>query len=165
MKKIVALFSLIVSSISCQAQTEFKDESLTATFFTSENTKIDFKSILEKHKGKVIFIDIWASWCSDCLKAQPEVENLYQGYSEKVDFITLSCDKTYESWKKGIEKFDVKGEHYLIPDGMKGIFGKSIKLDWIPRYMIIDKVGKIAVFKAIEPTDAQIKETINKLIN
>ena len=48
MKKIIALFSLIVSSISCQAQTEFKEESLTATFFTSENTKIDFKSIFAK---------------------------------------------------------------------------------------------------------------------
>ena len=59
MKKIVALLGLFVSSISCQAQTEFKEESLTATFFTSENTKIDFKSILEQHKGKVIFIDIW----------------------------------------------------------------------------------------------------------
>ena len=99
------------------------------------------------------------------MKAQPELENLFQGYNENVDFITLSCDKSYESWKKGIEKFEVKGEHYLIPDGMKGIFGKSIKLDWIPRYMIVDKEGKIAVFKAIEPTDAQIKETINKLIN
>jgi hypothetical protein len=45
---------------------------------------------------------------------------------------------------------------------MKGKFGKSIKLDWIPRYMIIDKNGKIALYKATESTDPKIEETLNK---
>ena len=51
-------------------------------------------------------------------------------------YLFISMDKNYESWKKGIEKYEFKGEHYLTHDGMKGVFGKSINLDWIPRYMI-----------------------------
>ncbi len=43
---------------------------------------------------------------------------------------------------------------------MKGTFGKSINLDWIPRYIIVDKTGKIALYKAIE-TD---KEKVNILL-
>jgi hypothetical protein len=46
---------------------------------------------------------------------------------------------------------------------MKGVFGKSIKLNWIPRYMVVDKAGKIALFKAIEADDEKIAETLNKL--
>ena len=45
---------------------------------------------------------------------------------------------------------------------MKGEFGKSIKLDWIPRFIVVDKNGKIALFRAIEKDFDLIKETIEK---
>jgi len=72
-------------------------------------------------------------------------------------------DKNYEDWIKGIEKYDVQGEHYLTSDGMKGVFGKSIDLDWIPRYMVVDKNGKIALYRAIEADDKKIEETLESL--
>lgn len=163
MKKIVAVFALIASLWSCQAQeTEFSKKSLESKFKDLENKEVNFQQILEKHKGKTIFIEVWASWCSDCIKAMPTVKELYDVYGSDIVFVNLSCDKTYESWLAGIEKHQVKGEHYLVPDGMKGKFGKSIGLDWIPRYMIVDKTGKIALYKAIEPTDSRIEEIINK---
>ena len=64
---------------------------------------------------------------------------------------------------KGIEKYNVKGEHYMVNDGMKGVFGKSIALDWIPRYMIVDKTGKIVLFKVIEADDTKIEITLEQL--
>jgi hypothetical protein len=48
---------------------------------------------------------------------------------------------------------------------MKGVFGQSIDLDWIPRYMVIDQTGKIALYKAIEADDAKIAAVIKKLQN
>lgn len=65
--------------------------------------------------------------------------------------------------RKVSKKYDVQGEHYLTSDGMKGVFGKSINLDWIPRYMIVDKTGKIALFKVIEADDPKLLETLEKL--
>lgn len=163
MKKIIAAFALIISLGSCQAQeTEFSKKSLEAKFKDLENKEVNFQQILDKYKGKTIFIEVWASWCPDCIKAMPTVKELHEVYGTDVVFVNLSCDKTYESWLAGIEKHRVKGEHYLVPDGMKGKFGKSINLDWIPRYMIVDKTGKIALYKAIEPTDTRIEEIINK---
>jgi hypothetical protein len=45
---------------------------------------------------------------------------------------------------------------------MKGAFGKSIALDWIPRYMVVNKEGKLVLFKAIETTDERIIEVLNQ---
>ncbi|MFY8096206.1 MAG: TlpA family protein disulfide reductase [Flavobacterium sp.] len=163
MRKIIAAFALLVSFWSCQAQeTEFSKKTLETKFKDKDNKEIKFSQILDKYKGKTIFIEVWASWCPDCIKGMPFVKELHEVYGSDVIFLNLSCDKTYESWLSGIEKHQVKGEHYLIPDGMKGKFGKSIKLDWIPRYMIIDKNGKIALYKATESTDPKIEETLNK---
>lgn len=46
---------------------------------------------------------------------------------------------------------------------MKGKFGKAIDLDWIPRYIVIDKKGKIAIYRAIETDFDKINATLKKL--
>jgi hypothetical protein len=79
-------------------------------------------------------------------------------------YLFLSYDKTDESWKAGIEKNKVKGENYHIGNNMKkGAFAEGIKLDWIPRYMVVDKSGKIALFKAIEADDEKLITTLKNL--
>ncbi len=142
-------------------QTEFSKESLETKLTTIDNTEISFEEILKQNDGKAIVIDVWASWCSDCIKSMPEVKELKSKYPEVV-FVNLSCDKTYDAWRNGIEKYEVTGENYLIKDGMKGAFGQSIKLDWIPRFIVVDKDGKIALFRAIEKDFDKIRETLEK---
>ena len=66
-------------------------------------------------------------------------------------------------WKVGIEKHELKGDHYWATDGMKGEFGKSIDLDWIPRYIILDKKNKIIIYRAIETDFDKINEQLKKL--
>ncbi|KIX22911.1 alkyl hydroperoxide reductase [Flavobacterium sp. 316] len=164
MKKIITLLAFTFSILSCTnaQQTEFKKEALENVMTTTDNTSITFQDILNKYKGKTIVIDVWASWCSDCIKGMPKVKTLQEQYPD-VTYLFISMDKNYDAWIKGITKYDVKGEHYLTSDGMKGVFGKSINLDWIPRYMVVDKEGKIALFKVIEADDNKLIETLNKL--
>lgn len=165
MKNIVAMALMLFLSIACtNAQTpkEFAKESLDYKMVSPEGQEITFKDVLKKYKGKTIVIDVWASWCPDCIKGMPKVVNLQQQFTDVV-YLFISADKTPEAWKKGIEKYNVNGEHYLLTDGMKGAFGKSIKLDWIPRYMVVDKKGKIALFKAIEADDENLITTLKTL--
>ncbi len=159
MKKIIATLALGLGLTSCQAQTEFSKESLTAKLINIENQGISFEEILKQNQGKTVVIEVWASWCSDCIKSMPQVKDLKEKYKE-VAFINLSCDKTFDAWKSGIEKHEVSGENFLIPDGMKGEFGTSIKLDWIPRFIVINKDGKIVLFRAIEKDFDKIMESI-----
>lgn len=164
MKKIISLLSIALFTLSCSQaqQTEFKQEALESVMVNSNNESIAFKDILKKYQGKTIVIDVWASWCSDCIKGMPKVKELQTKFPDAT-YLFISMDKSYDAWIDGIEKYDVNGEHYLTPDGMKGVFGKAVNLSWIPRYMVVDKNGKIALFNSIEADDVKITETLNSL--
>lgn len=163
MKKIISLFSLFALFSCTQSSPEkFAKEALEETLITVNNEKISFKNVLNTYKGKTVVIDVWASWCPDCIKGMPKVKELQKNYPDVV-FLFISLDKTQEAWKKGIEKYNIQGEHYFISGGMKGTFGKAIQLDWIPRYLILDKEGKIALYKAIKADDKKITTILNQL--
>ena len=163
-KKIFVLATMLISTLGCaqKEETTFKKEGLENVMVTTENQPITFAEILKKYEGKTIVIDVWAPWCSNCTKGMPKVKALQEKYPDAT-YLFISMDKTYEAWLKGIAKYDVKGEHYLTSDGMKGVFGKSISLDWIPRYMIVDKTGKIALYKVIEADDEKLIKTLESL--
>lgn len=163
MKKLIILSLLFAMSTSCHSQeTTFPRESLKKPLIKPDNTNTYFAEVLGKHAGKTTVIEVWASWCSDCVKAMPKVKELQAAHPE-VDYVFISMDKDYEKWLAGIEKHELKGDHYWATDGMKGQFGKSISLDWIPRYIVIDKTGKIIIYRAIETDFDKIDEALNKL--
>ncbi len=155
-----------MTSISCgnAQKKEFSKDALKSKLTDTESKEITFKEILKKHKGKTIVIEFWASWCSDCVKAMPKVKEM-QANNPNVVYIFISLDKTFDKWKAGIEKHELAGEHYWVNDekGMKGAFGKSVDLDWIPRYMIINKKGQIELYRAIETDFEKINATLKTL--
>jgi thiol-disulfide isomerase/thioredoxin len=162
MKKILALLVAIVSFSCSNAQkTAFSKEALSEKLVALDGSEIAFQSILEKYKGKTIVLECWASWCGDCVKAMPKIKEL-QANNPDVVYVFLSCDKTSDKWKEGIEKHELKGDHYLIKDGQKGSFGKSIDLDWIPRYIIVNKNGGISLYRAIETDFDLIQKTLKE---
>lgn len=148
---------------SCEAQkTTFDEVALNETFTQIDGTQLQFKDILKKNEGKTVFIDIWASWCSDCVAGIPEFKKL-QAEEKEVIYVMLSLDKTNELWKEGIKKHKLKAQHYLFTKKWKeSEFCKTIDLDWIPRYMVIGKDGEIKMYKAIKLTDKVIKKTIKE---
>lgn len=163
MKKIIALL-ITFTLVSCtKAQkTEFSKVALEEKLLALDGSQVAFQDILKKHQGKTLVIEIWASWCGDCVKAMPKIKEL-QANNPDVDYVFISMDKAVENWKIGIEKHELKGEQFMANDQMKGVFGKAIDLDWIPRYIIIDKTGKIVIYRAIETDFEKINSTLKDL--
>lgn len=160
MKALKYFFVGCLAFFGCHAQEEptaFSKEALNDTFITLEGSTITFQDILNKHKGSTIVIDIWASWCKDCVGGMPKVKALQKEH-QNVTYIFLSLDKNQDAWKRGIEKYEVKGSHYFMQSGWKGAFGTFVNLDWIPRYMVVDKQGNIKLFKSVEADDIKIKD-------
>lgn len=168
MKKLQYLLSAIIAVLvlGCgQKKVEketFSAEALTHEVVTLSGKKIEFSEVLEKHKGKTIVIEVWASWCSDCVKAMSKIKEL-QAEDPEVKYIFLSMDKNANAWKNGIEQHSIKGDHYWAEEGMKGEFAKSLDVSWIPRYIIIDKQGNIALYNAIETDFEKIRETLKNI--
>lgn len=163
MKKIfLLLMAISLSSCSQDPGKQFSKESLNEKLVALNNDEITFGEILKKHHGKTVVIEVWASWCSDCIKAMPKWKALQEKHPD-ISYVLLSVDRDSDSWKVGIDKHELEGDHYWIPDGMKGTFGKAIDIDWIPRYIIVDKTGKVATYRAIETDFDQIDKTLTQI--
>jgi thiol-disulfide isomerase/thioredoxin len=153
MKKILLIISIIMTTLSCSnaQQKQFSAEALNGKLTSYDGKEVSLKDVLEKHKGKTVLIEVWASWCSDCVKAMPKVKEI-QKENPNVVYVFISMDKSFEKWQEGIKKHEVKGENYWVNDenGMKGSFGKSIDLDWIPRYIVVRGSMEVVLYRAIE---------------
>lgn len=164
MKKLFALV-IAFATFSCTSnaqKTSFSNVALSETLLATDGSQVAFKDIIKKQKGKITVIEVWASWCGDCVKAMPKVKELQANHPE-VAYTFISMDKTSDKWLAGIEKHELKGDHYMANDQMKGVFGQAIDLNWIPRYIILDKTGKIVLYRAIETDFELIDATLNKL--
>jgi len=163
MKKILLLF-IAVASFSCsQAQkNSFSKEALSETLLSNDGKQVPFKDILKSHKEKPLLLEVWVSWFGDCVKAMPKIKEL-QANNPNLGYVFISMDKTVDKWKEGIAKHGIVGDHYMANDQMKGVFAKAIDLDWIPRYIIIDKNGKIVIYRAIETDFEKINTELKKL--
>jgi len=162
MRFAILFFAVLFLSCSIEKPTEFSDLALQDTGFTLQDSEITIDSILKTYKGKKVLIDVWASWCGDCIKGLPSVKNLQKKYPEVV-FLFLSVDTNKAAWKNGIRRFKIQGEHYNLPKGMKsGDFVDFLNLGWIPRYVVVNENGKITLFKATRASDSAIEEVLNK---
>lgn len=160
MKKLVVLIAFIF--LGCgENPTHFSSEALQEEFTNLQDEEVTFQSILDKYIGKKILIDVWASWCRDCITSLEDLKKLQKENSE-VAYVFLSLDKNLKSWRKGIDRFQIEGDHYFMKEGKKAEFGNFLNLWWIPRYVVVNEEGEISMFKATEITDKKILEAFKK---
>lgn len=160
MKKLLFLICCVIF-FGCrkEAPKQFSQTALNDIFVSIDDKELTFAEVLDTYKGETIFVDVWASWCSDCLKSLPKVRALQKEYPDMV-FLFLSVDKKVANWKKGVKRHEIFGEHYFVKSGWNGDFGDFIDLDWTPRYMVIDKYQNIKLFEAVKTNDKKLKEAL-----
>ena len=163
MKKLTMIIAFAMASVSCSnaQKNEFSKEALDGKLTKLDGKEVTLADVIKKHKGKTVLIEFWASWCSDCVKAMPKVKEV-QANNPNVDYVFISMDKAMDKWKSGIEKHELKGDHYWVNDekGMKGSFGKSVDLDWIPRYIIVRGEMEVTLYRAIEKDFDKINQAL-----
>ena len=161
MKRALIIFLCINTFLNCQSISEekFSEEALQDQFINFDGNSVSFKSILDKHIGRDILIGVWASWCKDCIKSLPKLQELQRSHPN-IDYIFLSLDKSQKAWRRGIERYNLEGEHYFMSSGWKGAMGDFLNLDWIPRYLLVNAEGKIVVFKAIKLNDKNLLKNL-----
>ena len=155
------LISLMFVGCSFKSPINFTDEALNDSFFNINNKSIQLKEILAKHKGQKILINIWASWCRDCVVGLTDFKE-FQKKNPTVKYLFLSTDRSIFGWKKAIEKYDIKGEHYFLKNGLNSAFGGFLNSNRIPRYMVLNENGIIDLFKSKKITDKGIVEALKK---
>ena len=115
-------------------------------------------------KGKMLFIDIWATYCPDCRKELPALETLQQTYKGKpITFVSISVDRDKEAWKTMVKEKKLNGIHLYASPETKELFKKLYDLRSIPRYMLVDKEGNIISINAPMPSKGTALESLINL--
>ena len=159
-KKVSILVFLIFVGCQHEAPSTFSEIALNEKLYSLEDVSSSFQEVINNYRGKKVFIDVWASWCRDCIEGIPKVKELQKEFPEVI-YLFLSVDENVGSWKRAVKRYLLEGEHYNIPKGMKnGDLVTFLDLSWIPRYLVLDEKGKIILFNTIDASDKKIKEAL-----
>jgi|GEM_PF-1720641 len=108
---------------------------------------ISWDSLTGKHPGKMVYVDIWASWCSGCKIALPKL-NKYAKENPDLKVVFLSKDHDIKKWEKSLSEWDFpdNAEHYRIDPDTE--LSKAISEPSIPRFLLINRSGEVTFISA-----------------
>jgi len=165
----ISLVLILVGTYSSTAQTSDKKttkEKIKIVDLNDEkHANLSLDDVLKKYKGNVIYLDFWASWCGPCKREMPYSKKVKEEFKGKdIVFIYLSTDKNAAQWENMIAQLEIPGEHYRASVKVRQEIVDQFNLQYIPRYVLINKEGKVADPNAKRPSDPMLKTDIKKLL-
>lgn len=120
---------------------------------------------LSDFKGKVVLIDVWATWCGPCKKEIPFLIKLEDELhdNKNIAFIGITVDdpKDKQKWINMVTEKNLGGVQLFA--GRSSKISKDYKITSIPRFLIFDKKGNIYSIDAPRPSDPELKKILIKL--
>ncbi len=123
-------------------------------------------TILGKYSGKVVVVDIWATWCGPCKAGHKQMAPLKEELKgEDVVFINITGPTSpVETWQEMIG--EISGDHYYLTNDQYRHILNTYESRGIPTYLLFDRHGRLA-FKNIgtvenEVMKGEIKKALEK---
>jgi len=122
-----------------------------------QGNKVSF----DQFKGKVIFLNLWATWCGPCKAEMPGIQKLFSKLdNDSIEFVMLSLDKDQTLSK--VETY-VKKNNYTFPIYMpSGFLADQLQVPSIPTTFVISKEGKV-VLKEVGSRNYDTKKMVEFL--
>lgn len=118
---------------------------------------------LSEHLGKVVVIDVWATWCAPCRAELPHLLKLEKEMKGRnVVFIGYSIDEDKAAWKKRLKEHDMP-EHQLWT-GRRGPIIDDYKVAAVPQFIVFSKDGRLITLDAPRPSSPELKQIIENNI-
>lgn len=116
--------------------------------------------------GKVLYIDLWATWCGPCRKEIPYVEKLVEHYknNKKIQFVSISIDEDRDAWLELLAKDKPQWPQYITTPAQTEALTKAYGLRGIPRFIIINANGTICDADAMRPSNPDFISKMDEII-
>ncbi len=125
-------------------------------------------------KGNYVYIDVWATWCGPCKQQIPYLKKLEHEFKGKpIKFVSISIDdarrnggswdRAKEKWRKFVKDNKLGGIQLFADKGWQSDFIKAYGIRGIPRFILLDKEGKILYPNAPRPSQTTIKNILDNL--
>jgi len=143
-------------------------EGMIAKNFKADNIDGN-KFALEQLKGKIVYMDTWATWCLPCIEEFPQSIKMIKHFrnSAEVVFLFVSVDTNIKKWKDFVASGKApNGIHVNHNSHSEGVSVYDLyRMYGIPHYALIDKEGKIVKNRAPTPSSQITYQLINYVIN
>lgn len=98
---------------------------------------------LEKYRGKVLFINLWATWCPPCLAEMPNINQLYEdmGGEEDLEFFMIATDQDFS---KAVQYADSRAFAFPIYQ-IRSNWPQALQSNTLPTTFVIDKAGRLVL--------------------
>lgn len=126
------------------------------------------RKILEPYKGRIVYLDIWGTWCGPCKEKLSESDYVKQQLKEfDIVYLYLANRSPEESWKNVIKQYKLTGDncvHYNLPTAQQRAVEEFLHVDAFPTYKLIDKQGNIHDLHWLHTDDMDsFKETLYRI--
>lgn len=140
----------------------------TADISDSDDGETILKKIIAPHKGKIVLLDIWGTWCAPCRDALSKSQELYSQLKDyDMVYIYMANNSPESSWRNIIEQYNVKGDncfHYNLPDKQQSAVEAFLKVNSFPSYRLFDRNGTLLQVNANPRELEQLKSLIDRLV-
>lgn len=125
-------------------------------FMDSEGKVINFESF----KGKVVFVNFWATWCKPCMESLPAYNEFMAKYEgQPIVFLNVAVEEDEKPWRAAFRKFSGAVVHTRV-DKLADELPAAFQVKQLPAYIVIDKQGRIVTTLAPKPGSDQLEQII-----
>jgi peroxiredoxin len=121
---------------------------------------------LSSLRGKVVFLNVWATWCAPCREEMPSIESLYKEFSKNRDFVVLAVSQDTEGLKAVAPYVEKNGFDFTVLLDPRNEVGEAYNVSGVPETFIIGRDGRI-VAHHVGPYDwssSEMREALQELI-
>lgn len=118
-----------------------------------DSTLISLKDL----RGKVVYIDVWATWCGPCLRELPYLEKMHERFGDREDvaLVSVSIDSDRAKWQEMVKEKEMEGLQLWIEEAWDSKLNEDYLITGIPRFILIDKKGNIVDADAPRPSSEE----------
>ena len=126
------------------------------------------RKIIEPYRGRIVYLDIWGTWCGPCKATLKESHKLKEALKDyDIVYLYLANHSPEDSWKNVIKEYNLTGEncvHYNLSEDQQNAIEYYLQVNAYPTYKLIDRQGNIHNIDWLRANDANhLKETIDQL--